>query len=300
MPSVSPPNKRERDVVDDRAVDLVRAAEDLRQVPRLEHGTPPVDGPALARPALRRPSAGRTSRVPRVCSDGTASSSARVYSCCGSVQHRRDRPLLDDLALPHDGHLVGQPRDDREVVADQDDRRAARLRLGEQVEHLGLHGDVEGGGRLVGDDQLRDRARWPRRSARAGAARRTARTAAAAPSPRAPARRPRSSSSTALAARVARVPQPVHPQRLGDLVADPAQLVERGERVLEDEADLAAADRAPGALAAPGQVERRRARSGRPAPAPSAPVRPTSVRAVTLLPEPDSPDDREAAARLGA
>ena len=53
--------------------------------------------------------------------------------------------------------------DDAEVVGDEDHRHVAvALLLGEQVEDLGLHGDVEGGGRLVGEQQRRARrpARW--------------------------------------------------------------------------------------------------------------------------------------------
>ena len=33
----------------------------------------------------------------------------------------------------------------------------SRLQVAQQVEHLGLDGDVEGGGRLVGDEQVRVR-----------------------------------------------------------------------------------------------------------------------------------------------
>jgi hypothetical protein len=41
---------------------------------------------------------------------------------------------------------------------------------------------------------------------------------------------------------------PVQLQRFGDLVADPAELVEGDHGVLQDEADLAAADSPPGPL----------------------------------------------------
>ena len=65
------------------------------------------------------------------------------------------RPL-DDLAGVHDGDLVGAAGDDAEVVGDEDHRHVALALLGgEQVEDLGLHGDVEGGGGLVGEEQLR-------------------------------------------------------------------------------------------------------------------------------------------------
>ena len=48
------------------------------------------------------------------------------------------------------------PGDDAQVVGDQHDPRAGHLLGGlEHLQHLGLHGDVQSGGRLVGDDQVR-------------------------------------------------------------------------------------------------------------------------------------------------
>ena len=63
--------------------------------------------------------------------------------------------LLDDLAGVHDGHPVAHLGDHAEVVRDEDERRV-RLALEDahEVEDLGLDRDVEGGGRLVGDEQL--------------------------------------------------------------------------------------------------------------------------------------------------
>ncbi|KPG85659.1 hypothetical protein AEQ27_05190 [Frigoribacterium sp. RIT-PI-h] len=65
------------------------------------------------------------------------------------------RADLDDAAAGHHGDPVGDAADDREVVADE---AAAEPLLvtqsGEQVEHAGLHADVEGRRDLVGDDQL--------------------------------------------------------------------------------------------------------------------------------------------------
>ena len=63
--------------------------------------------------------------------------------------------------------------DHAEIVGDQDDRQAVAVaQLEQQAQDLRLHGDVERGGRLVGDQQLRPArpARW--RSSRAGACRR--------------------------------------------------------------------------------------------------------------------------------
>ena len=70
-------------------------------------------------------------------------------------QGRRVR-RLDDPARVHDRDPVGATGDDPEVVGDQDHRHAEPLaEVVEQFEDLLLDGDVEGGGRLVGDQQLR-------------------------------------------------------------------------------------------------------------------------------------------------
>ena len=63
---------------------------------------------------------------------------------------------LDDLAEVHHGDAVAHVAHDGEVVGDEDHRQAElALQLAQQVEDLGLDRDVEGGDRLVGDDQLR-------------------------------------------------------------------------------------------------------------------------------------------------
>ena len=62
---------------------------------------------------------------------------------------------LDDAAGVHDGDPVGDAGDDAEVVGDEEEGRAALVpgRV-EYLEHLRLDGHVEGGGRLVGDDDV--------------------------------------------------------------------------------------------------------------------------------------------------
>ena len=65
-------------------------------------------------------------------------------------------PALDDLAAVEHVDLVAQPRDDPEVVGDHDERRAGVLHeLLEQGEDLGLDRHVERRRRLVGDEQPR-------------------------------------------------------------------------------------------------------------------------------------------------
>ena len=64
--------------------------------------------------------------------------------------------VLDFLAAIHDEHVVGDFGDDAEIVRDEDDRHAAGVaQLAEDFEDLGLDRDVERGGRLVGNEQLR-------------------------------------------------------------------------------------------------------------------------------------------------
>ena len=56
----------------------------------------------------------------------------------------------------HDGDMLGHLGDDPEVVGDEEDRGPGfRLEFVHEVQDLGLDGDVERRGRLVGDHQLR-------------------------------------------------------------------------------------------------------------------------------------------------
>jgi len=72
------------------------------------------------------------------------------------VEHGGGLPSLDDAALAHDDHLLGQLPHDREVVADQQVADAGRVPdVGEQVQHLRLDRHVERGDRLIQDQQLR-------------------------------------------------------------------------------------------------------------------------------------------------
>ena len=141
--------------------------------------------------------------------------------------------------MVHDQHVVGEALDDGEVVADQDEGAAGGEALLEQLEHLGLHGDVEGGGGLVGDEHRgvqgegrSDQGPLPQTAGelagqlpctqlRLGHARRGEEVV---------------HPSGPVAARHA-----VGPERLGDLGADPPQRVQGHQRVLEDVADPAPA-----------------------------------------------------------
>jgi hypothetical protein len=161
--------------------------------------------------------------------------------------------VLDDLAVAHHGDVVGQPGHHREIVADQDDRRPALLGLGQQVEDLRLHGHVEGGGRLVGDQQLR--VEGDRRGDERALPQPAGELVRALPGTHL--RLGYADGGQQLDDALG--PQPaVSPamqlERLGDLGSDPPQLVERDQCVLQHEADLLATDPAPGSLAERAQV----------------------------------------------
>jgi hypothetical protein len=138
-------------------------------------------------------------------------------------------------AAVHHHHVVAQAGDHAEVVRDQHDRRAVvALQLAQQLRDLRLHGDVERGGRLVGDQQLGSQQQAPSRSSRAGACRRRTRADrsmrrfASGIAPR-PAPRSR-------AARLAPRQAAVQLQHLGHLALDRQVRIERRHRILEDHA----------------------------------------------------------------
>ena len=61
---------------------------------------------------------------------------------------------LDDASQVHDGHPMPDVFDNAEVVADEEvGELQVILEVHHQVQDLGLHGDVESGDGLVGDDQ---------------------------------------------------------------------------------------------------------------------------------------------------
>ena len=74
----------------------------------------------------------------------------------GRGEHALDRALLDDLAGIHNADPVGEFAHDAEIVGNEQHRHAEPLlRVLEQFQNLRLHRDVERGGRLVGDQQVR-------------------------------------------------------------------------------------------------------------------------------------------------
>ena len=66
------------------------------------------------------------------------------------------RAVLDHLAIGHDDHPVGHFTDHAKVMGDQHQGHAqAFLHIFQEVQDLRLNGHVEGGGRLVGDQDFR-------------------------------------------------------------------------------------------------------------------------------------------------
>ena len=74
----------------------------------------------------------------------------------GVPDHFCNRASFDDLAGIHHADLIGEPGDNREIVGDPYQGRAALTnQLLHLEEDLGLNRDVECGGRFVSDDEIR-------------------------------------------------------------------------------------------------------------------------------------------------
>ena len=74
----------------------------------------------------------------------------------GSIEDRVARPALDDPSGVHHRHVVGQARHHAEIVGDKDDGHAClALKVAQKIQNLRLDGHVQGGGRLIGDQQGR-------------------------------------------------------------------------------------------------------------------------------------------------
>ena len=66
-----------------------------------------------------------------------------------------DAAFFDDLSVAHDADVFGVVFGEAEVVGDEDDRHAhLPLQVVQEVEDFGLDGDVQRGGRFIGDEQV--------------------------------------------------------------------------------------------------------------------------------------------------
>ena len=87
---------------------------------------------------------------------GTAASSCAGVLLLRVREEFVHRRLFHDVAAVHHDDAVGQVGHDPHVVRDEHDRGTELVATGaEQLEDLGLHGDVERCRGLVGDDELR-------------------------------------------------------------------------------------------------------------------------------------------------
>ena len=152
------------------------------------------------------------------------------------------RAGLDDLAGVHDGDPVGDLVDHAEVVGDEDQAHAGvALQVLEQVHDLRLHGDVEGGRRLVGDEDARvQRQRHRDHDALAHAAGELVRVVVDPPRRGRDAHAVHELDGVLLGLLLGGAA--VRPEHLADLEADAVDRVQRRQRVLEDHRDARAAD----------------------------------------------------------
>ena len=158
------------------------------------------------------------------------------------VVDRRGRAVLDDLAVGHHIDAVRDVAHDGEVVGDQQDRHPElALQIVQQLQDPGLHRDVERGGRLVRNQQLRlVGERHGDHDPLALASRELVR-------PRLQTRfgvaDPDQMQQLQTAGPRLRCAQPlVQHQGLGDLLLHRVQRIERGHRFLEDHRDPVSAD----------------------------------------------------------
>ena len=219
-PPCRPSSGRRQRALGAAAVDRIRAARGEHASRRADssgEGSSPFEHDALARG--RRP-------MP-----GVEASSAWVYGCSGRAKMRSFGPCSIARPEVHHQHVVRDVADHGQVVRDEEIGEAElALQVGEQIQHLRLHRDVERRHRLVGHDQRRVRASARARSRCAGAG------------------RPRTCADSGRSARAAGRPWRASRARARRAAAGGEVGVDR-ERRLQDRADLLARiERAVGVL----------------------------------------------------
>ena len=149
--------------------------------------------------------------------------------------------VLLHLAVLHHIDIVGELADDGQVMGDQDHRHAVLvLEVLDQVEDLRLHGDVERGGRLVGDQHVGPVGeRHGDHHALALAARQLVRILLSRASGSGICTSSSSASARAMASPAAH--PVVQVEDFADLLADGIDRVQRAHRLLEDHRDVVAA-----------------------------------------------------------
>src|SRR5262249_3683976 len=148
----------------------------------------------------------------------------------------------DDASAIHDEHAIAEAGHDAQRMGDHHNRRlAVALELAHEVEDLCLDGNVECGGRLVGDQQVRlaqERHRDHDTLAHATGEFVRIRVEAASCLGNAHSIEHGNGRVPGLAL----VHVAVSHKHLGHLPADPQIRIERGHRILEDHGNAAAAD----------------------------------------------------------
>ncbi len=172
----------------------------------------------------------------------------------GGPKNRGRGTGLDDDPGIHDVHPVGDLRHHAQVVGDIEQRHAAGvLQPVHQAQNLGLDGYIQGGGRLVGNDQLG--AACQGHGDHRPLALATAQLVRVV-------RQPLLRRFDADVAEQLQTALPdlglgqrqVDPQRLGDLLADGEHRVQRRQGLLEDHSDAAPADGLQGRVVSIEQV----------------------------------------------
>ena len=198
---------------------------------------------------------------PRVV--GGRADQRRRIGMAGRGEQGFGRRLLGDLPGMHDDDAVGIGAGEAEIVGDEQRRHPPLRGVAEdEVEDRGLGGGVEAGGRLVGDEQRRIAGkRDGDHHALAHAAGQFAGIGVPPKRGLGNADRRERAVDRLVEARAGQAAMLV--DHVGDLAADGADRVERGAGVLEDDADLAAAERAPGALRHRPEVDAAESRTAR-------------------------------------
>ena len=187
--------------------------------------------PAIsARRSPRRPQRGHGAQQP-----------ARV-GMARAAEHLLAAAFLDETPGVHHGDAIRELVHHAEIVRDQQDRGAElALEVAHQLEDLRLDRDVERGGRLVGDQQLRPQRQRHRDHHALLEARRRARADRRRSGRPGPGCRTCSNSSTVRRRACARESALVQPDRLDHLRADRQHGIEARHRLLEDHRRFAAA-----------------------------------------------------------
>ena len=158
------------------------------------------------------------------------------------IEKGLDGGLLDLAPGIHDDDALAGLGHDTEIMGDEDDRGAgARLELDEELQDLGLDGDVERGRRLVGDQEARiagerHRDHHPLAHAAGELVRIIVEALLGIRNVH------EAQHACGLLARRAPIGARMDAERLGDLLADAQERVEARHRLLEDHGDAVASD----------------------------------------------------------